>query len=305
MGRWLIAGAILFYLMQQLYYLLSTLSRESIILASPFWLLSSVVLLLIYYSVLGVPWFFVYQVGGNTPIRFHYGWTFFQLSQLGRYLPGKVGQFVWMISFSRRFGIEKTGAVLASCVQLAFQCCLGCLIGVPLLQRTQLPYMNDLLVRLQMSHKIGILLAVVSLGIVAALLYRRRIRETLSLLKKQCGAIFSFSGVLSLTGAALILWGLLGCAFFLFIKSFYLIDTTQLFTVTGIYAVAWCIGFLSLLTPGGLGIREGILTLLLSEIGCPPATATLLALLSRLWTLSAELFVGGAAFGLYLRQRQV
>ena len=307
-GRCLIAVAILFYLMQQLYPLLSTLSRESIRLESPFWLLLSLMLLLIYYSVLGVPWFFLYRVGGNTHIPFRDGWAFFQLSQLGRYLPGKAGQFVWMLSFSRRFGIEKTGAVLASCLQLVSQCCLGCLIGLPILQRTQLPQMDNLLVSLQMSRKTELLiwsLAIVSLGIGIVLLYRQRIRETFPCLIKQGREIFSVSGVLSLTGAVFILWGLLGSAFFLFIKSCYPIRMSDFFVVTSSYAAAWCGGFLSFLTPGGLGIREGILTLLLTENGFPPATATLVALLSRLWTLSAELLIGGVAFGLYLRQRQV
>ena len=86
--------------------------------------------------------------------------------------------------------------------------------------------------------------------------------------------------------------------FFLFIKSLAPVSASQLLLVTGTYAVAWSIGILSVITPGGLGVREGILSLLLTSV-LPPATATLIALLSRLWTITAELAMTGIASGLY------
>ena len=145
---------------------------------------------------------------------------------------------------------------------------------------------------------------IVILGGGIAVLYRRRIRKTLPRLIEQCRAMFSVSGVLCLTGTYLLLWVLLGTAFFLFIKSFYPVVPSQLLLVTGTYAVAWSIGFLSVITPSGLGVREGVLSLLLTSV-LPPATATFVALLSRVWTLGVELILGGVAFGIYFRQRHI
>lgn len=301
-GRLLIAGALVFFLVKRLYKLLAEIEVEVIAFQSPLWLIASLMLLLVYFSILGIPWFFSYRAGSGQSISFLSGWTFFQLSQLGRYLPGKIGQFVWMLSLSRRFGIEKTPAMLATCVQLAFQCCLGCILGFPILRHAETSHLQNWLVSsLQMPYKTGALIA--SLGIVilgggVALLYRRRIQETLPRLIKPCCAMFSVSGALCLAGAYLFLWELLGIAFFLFIKSFTLVSASQLLVVTGTYAVAWSIGFLSVITPSGLGVREGVLSLLLTSV-LPPATATLVALLSRLWTISAELVLTGIAFGLY------
>ncbi len=66
-------------------------------------------------------------------------------------------------------------------------------------------------------------------------------------------------------------------------------------TLTGGYAFAWLVGFLSFLTPGGLGVREGLLGLFLAT--CMPASqATLVALLCRVWMLSAEIVLAGIAF---------
>ncbi len=57
--------------------------------------------------------------------------------------------------------------------------------------------------------------------------------------------------------------------------------------VTAGFAISWEIGFLSFVTPGGLGVREGAVTLMLS----PYLTADLaiaVALLSRLVWMACE-----------------
>ena len=302
-GRLLIALAILFFLIKRLYGLLTALETEAIVF-QPFWLIVSLILLSVYFALLGVPWLFVYWAGNEkSETSFLLGWTFFRLSQLGRYLPGKVGQFVWMLSLSRKFGIEKKRAVLATCFQLAFQCGLGCLIGFLVLRNTEAaPLLQDIPTDFQMSGKTGLLIGSIggiTLGAGTIFFYRRRIGEVFFRLKKyDFRTTLLISGALRLISDYLILWGLLGITFFLFIKSLYPVEVSQLIVVIGIYAVAWSIGFLSLVTPSGLGVREGILSLLLTTV-LPPATATLVALLSRLWTLSAELLVTGTAFGLY------
>ncbi|MDE0684814.1 MAG: lysylphosphatidylglycerol synthase domain-containing protein [Candidatus Poribacteria bacterium] len=304
-GRILIALSILYFLIKHLLGLLTTLEGE-VVVFKPFWLLAAFTSLLLYFVLLGIPWLFLYRAGREKPVPLLSGWTFFQLSQLGRYLPGRVGQVVWMLSFSRGFGIEKTSAVLATCLQLAFQCSLGCLFGCLILWHTETAQLlQNVLASLEMSVKTGLIcIGIGTLGGGVVFLYRDRIQETFSRLIEQGAAMFSMSTLLLSLGVYLLLWGLLGTAFFLFIKSLCPISVSQLLVVTGIYAVAWSIGFLSVITPSGLGVREGVLSLLLTTV-LPPATATLVALLARLWTLAAELLLGGVAFGIYFRQRRV
>ena len=303
-GRLLIGPAILFFLIKYLFSLLTALEADVIVL-QPFWFIASLTLLLLYFGGLGIPWFFLYRAGREKPGTFLLGWTFFQFSQLGRYLPGKVGHFVWMLSLSRGFGIEKTRAMLATCLQLTFQFGLGCVLGLPILSSPEvLLFLQSRLAGVEMFRKASL----ICIGIVAlfggvVFLYRRRIRETLPTLIVQSRAIFSVAGVLWLLAVYLLLWGLLGVAFFLFIKSLTPVAISQLLVVTGIYAVAWSIGFLSVITPSGLGVREGVLSLLLTLVGFPSATATLVSLLSRLWTLGAQLVLAGIAFRLYWQQR--
>lgn len=304
-GRILIALSILLFFIKHLLGLLAALEGEAVAF-KPFWLLVSFTSLLLYFVLLGIPWIFLYSAGREKPVSFLSGWTFFQCSQFGRYLPGRVGQFVWMLSFSRGFGIEKTSAVLATCLQLAFQCGLGCLLGCLILWHTETAQLlQNVLASIEMSVKTSLIyIGIGALGGGVVFLYRHRIQEMFSLLIKQGAAMFSTSKLLLFLGVYLLLWVLLGTAFFLFIMSLCPISVSQLLVVTGIYAVAWSIGFLSVITPSGLGVREGILSLLLTTV-LPPATATLVALLARLWTLAAELLLGGVAFGIYFRQRRV
>lgn len=305
-GRILIALLILCFLIKHLLGLLTVSLEGEVVAFKPFWLFASLTLLLLYFVLLGIPWIFLYRVGSGKHRSFLLGWTFFQCSQFGRYLPGRVGQFVWMVSFSRGFGIEKTSAVLATCLQLAFQCGLGCLLGCLILWHTETSQLLlNALVHVEISAKIVLIcLCIVTLGSGVVFFYRERLRKPLRLLIKQGTAMLPMAKIFRFLGVYLFLWVFLGIAFFLFIKSFFPVAVSQLFVVTGIYAFAWSIGFLSVITPSGLGVREGILSLLLINV-LPPATATLVALLARLWTLTAELLLGGVAFGIYFRQRRL
>jgi len=62
----------------------------------------------------------------------------------------------------------------------------------------------------------------------------------------------------------------------------------SLLTILSAFPVSWVIGFLSIVTPGGLGVREGILAYLFS-LHVQPALASIIAVLIRLWGVSGNL----------------
>ena len=64
---------------------------------------------------------------------------------------------------------------------------------------------------------------------------------------------------------------------------------TQAPAVTGLFTAAWLVGFLTLIVPQGLVVREGLIfTFLTTLLGVPAPVATAAALLSRLSTLLGE-----------------
>lgn len=305
--RLLIALAILLFLSKRLHNLLTQLELDTIAF-DPLWAIVSFAILLSHRTLLVFPWWILYRAAAQVKASFRDSWTLFQISQLGRYLPGKVGQFVWMASLARGFGIQKTLAVIVSCLQIVFQCILGCIIGIPVLQNTELLVFQNWIDDFLMTSPLWIFVGTLGfLLIVGGGLYaKKRIKELIPQFAEYRNTLFSVSRVLYLIASYLLIWGLLGVAFFLFIKGFVsTISISQLPMVISTCAMAWCIGFLSFLTPSGLGIREGFLSLMLTTVGLTPTTASLVALLSRLWTLGAEIFLGGLACGSYFRHRRI
>jgi uncharacterized membrane protein YbhN (UPF0104 family) len=83
-------------------------------------------------------------------------------------------------------------------------------------------------------------------------------------------------------------WAVTGLAFAALVASMYPLAPADVPQVVAAYAA----GFLALLTPAGLGVREGVLVVALAPV-LPAGPALVVALLSRLWMMLVEL--AGAA----------
>jgi uncharacterized membrane protein YbhN (UPF0104 family) len=90
-------------------------------------------------------------------------------------------------------------------------------------------------------------------------------------------------------------WVLQGLAFAALVRSIYPVDPRDLPGIAASFVVSWVIGFMSLLTPSGLGVREAVQAGLLALI-VPLPVAVALAILSRIWLITGE--VTGAGIGL-------
>ena len=85
-------------------------------------------------------------------------------------------------------------------------------------------------------------------------------------------------------------WLIYGWSFYFFINSFYHCELNTYFFLTGAFAISTLFGFLAFFTPGGLGVREGVLMYLMS-FSFPISIATLVSLLSRIWSIIIELII--------------
>ena len=68
------------------------------------------------------------------------------------------------------------------------------------------------------------------------------------------------------------------------------------------FALAGALAILSPITPAGLGVREGLMVVLLTALGIDATTATTLSLASRLWFMSGEacLFLQALVLGRFI-----
>ena len=205
------------------------------------------------------------------------------LANLGRYIPGKIWQFVGWFYLGEQAGIGRIQILTTIAVNLGLQTLTGLGLGVMMLA---------LVLGGDLSNRFWPLLLLIPLGILFAV--RPNIlefilnwglvklgREPVKLgLRTGDMVLFTFGHV----GC----WVVYGVAFYLFVCSLQPVPIRDLPALGATYAAAWVIGFLSFLTPGGIGVREGALAYLLG-FWLPAPVAIVISLLSRVWVTAGEL----------------
>jgi uncharacterized membrane protein YbhN (UPF0104 family) len=100
--------------------------------------------------------------------------------------------------------------------------------------------------------------------------------------------LVSFKWIPAAVGAGLIFWLAMGFPFQFLIRAISPQSSTLSWIgAAAIFALAWTVGFVVFITPAGLGVRESILSLLLSTF-LPVSVAVSIALISRLAWIVVE-----------------
>lgn len=107
----------------------------------------------------------------------------------------------------------------------------------------------------------------------------------------------SWHRVLSTLGEQSLVWGLMGLSLCVLIPGGGALPVGL--TAIGAFGIAWTVGYLALFAPGGIGIREAALVLILSLVVRSEHAALAAAVHRAIWTLS-ELLLGGLAW-MFLR----
>jgi len=97
----------------------------------------------------------------------------------------------------------------------------------------------------------------------------------------------SYGRMAWITGTYLADWTIQGIGCFILINSFYPLPLAKLPVMLGGYAISWMIGFLALVAPAGLGIREGIFSVILKMVMAAPV-AIMSVLITRIWMSVSE-----------------
>ena len=99
-----------------------------------------------------------------------------------------------------------------------------------------------------------------------------------------------YASVLLATLQYILAFLMLGVGLCFFMASFYEVQIEHFLYITGSVALAGLIGQFALFVPSGLGVREGVLVLMLSRL-MPHPMAGLVSILSRLWITVGEMIV--------------
>lgn len=209
----------------------------------------------------------------------------FFLSQLSRYLPGKVWLIFGRVYLCKKEGISEAKVAISLILELSLIIMASLLVFL-----VSLAFPGSLLLKETLLFLVLIPLGLISLH---PSILNRVINFGLRRLGKQKVRVnLRYGEVLKLLSLFCLGWVPLGIGVSLLIASIYPISINKFPVITGMFALAWSAGFLSFLAPGGLGVREGILALLLSSF-LPSAVAVIVSLTLRLWLILVELFCLG------------
>jgi len=219
----------------------------------------------------------------------------FSVSSLGRYLPGKVWQVVGMVYLSKKEGVRTEAGVWAALLAQMLAVLAGFGLSMVVLFLEQERVLAPLLKQIGWQH-VSLWWMLIPLAVILIALHPRILEKLtnwmLKLLKREPIRFrLSYAGLLGFFLLYVLSWVLYGVAFFMFINSLTPLALTNLTAVTGIFTVAYIVGLLAIFVPGGLGVREGLLVMLLEGIllAGQSSVATPIALAQRLWFTAAEL----------------
>lgn len=215
--------------------------------------------------------------------------TIWSVSNLGRYLPGKVWSIAGLAVLARRAGTSGWAAAGSAVAMQALAVGTGAAVAVLAVPGA-----------LTVGQGAAALLA--AIAAVGLLTWDRLTRSVASTIAPRSG-LRALPWPTALTAAAItsVSWCAYGVAFWLLARGLLPTPALGLRTAIGVFAAGYLVGLLAVFAPGGVGVRELVFVgLLTPTMGSGPALA--LTLGSRLLLTATE--VGAALAGVWIGRSQ-
>ena len=222
---------------------------------------------------------------------FGFGARVWFLSNLTRYIPGNIWQVATMMVMVGERGVSKTNALLSQVIYTALALAIAGMFGATFVLARPDLFSATMPSSVTASAPLIVALAFAALIVAFALPITNRIIVALTarVLRREIVAPTpTFARGLVPPLFSLLMWLTNGIAFYLFVSSISPLSFTQLPTFVAMNAGAYWVGYLSFITPSGLGFREGALALMLTTF-FPTPVAVALSLVTRLWTTAGEI----------------
>jgi len=217
-------------------------------------------------------------------------------SNLARFVPGNVWQVATLVVLAQQYGLNKAKALLSQAIYITISLAIAGVLGLLLLFAIPealtvglVPAALRLLVRAPLINAVlmgGLIFFLalppvyrLSAGLTARLTNHQVVASSPPLARGLMPPLLSS-----------FMWLTQGIAFYLFVGSMADVALLQLPAFIVMNAGAYFVGYVSFLTPSGLGFREGALAWMLS-LYFPMPVALALSLATRLWVTAGE-FLG-------------
>lgn len=219
------------------------------------------------------------------------------LANLARYIPGNIWQFLGMVELAADDGVSRFTTFTSIALHQVLGTVAGLVVAAAYFAVAGGPWLGALRPLLWLAP-LGLLLC-------QPRLLEWSMNQVLRLAKRPSICVtLTWRQIWLLLLGYLAVWLLLGSAFAVLTSAVTAITPQQFLALVATWAAASVIGYLSLFTPNGLGVREGVLVLLLSPL-FPAPVPTVIALASRVWMVVGELIGATAALVARSRARRV
>ncbi|MBN2620337.1 flippase-like domain-containing protein [candidate division WOR-3 bacterium] len=242
----------------------------------------SYVLLVFYFACYTKSWQEIMRALGYE-IKFTQSLWIIATTQIAKYLPGRVWSIVGRVYIGKK---ERFDSNLLF-ISMIFETCLLIITsGVLFL------YANLFVGVFQMIYLLfGILLTIVALIVIHPRVLSWLVNVLLKILRRKPVTIsMSYGQILRVSIFFFALWCTQIIGFYFLIMAIYPVDPSMLPTFMAAYTLSWITGFIILFAPSGLGVREGVMTLLLSPALTTPL-AIAVSLITRVWMTLFEIIV--------------
>lgn len=211
----------------------------------------------------------------------------FLSTQIAKYLPGNVGHYVGRVALARtRLKVPATRAILSLLHEAGLACAGALFIGLGLY--CFLPDGTLYGLTRADSYAAFLLFAAMFIGVILlAGMLRKRLKVHRTVIRKFVDAIPGLHPSLRSLPLYIAGYVLVGIAAAVIAASLVPLQARDWVLICGAYSLAWIIGFLIPGAPGGLGVRESALVLLLAGT-FPKDVVLLIALLARLASVGTD-----------------
>lgn len=233
----------------------------------------------------------MYALGA--PITFTQSIWMIATTQIGKYLPGKVWYMVGRVYVGKKASIEGKSLALSMVLETGLLHVTG---GIVFLLTTLIAG----------NYKISWLIISILLISLAIIMLHPRILGRVAnfflkiLRKPQVQLTLTYGQIIQISVYFFGLWISQVIGFYLLVSAIYPIPPFYILNLASAYTLAWITGSVAFFAPGGLGVREGVMTLLLSPI-LPVPLAIAISFITRVWISIFEAVVFFA--GLIIQRR--
>ncbi len=228
--------------------------------------------------------------------RLSFSQSFWILSttQIAKYVPGRIWYMVGRVYVGKKQRMDSRNLTVSMFLEsglLILSSSVIFLISTVIIGNYNLRYLLITLILLI------IVVIVMQPGILMKIL-----NVFLKIMKKETVALsLSYLQILKVVIYFFGLWIAQIIGFFFLINAIYPLPLSGLPNLAAAYTLSWITGFIVLFAPGGLGVREGMMTLMLSPI-LPTPLAIAISFITRVWITLFEVAI--FFVGLAIRKRQ-